>query len=91
MSSGAMLRMPPTRASNTEGTSGKVPDITPYSTERSITPKQNIGTSASLKAEGKSSPVTLKRMAWGTNEKNEITAIYTSTVTMLKRKAARWR
>ena len=86
-----MTRMPLTRASNTEGTSGKMPDITPYSTERRMMPTHTIGTRASLNAEGKRSPVTLRRMAWGTKEKYEMTAIYTSTVAMLKRNATRLR
>ena len=68
-----------------------MPDITPYSTERRMMPTHTIGTRASLNAEGKSSPVTLRRMAWGTKEKYEMTAIYTSTVAMLKRNATRLR
>ena len=71
---GAMEEMPLTRALKTEGTEGKEPDITPYTTDMSIMPKQRSGRTASLNAEGKRLPVTLSRMAWGAKAKNAITA-----------------
>ena len=64
-----MELMPETRASKTEGTEGKEPDITPYTTDMSIMPKQRSGRTASLNADGKRLPVTLSRMAWGTKAK----------------------
>ena len=48
-----MELMPETRASKTEGTEGKEPDITPYTTDMRMTPKHRRGTRAAMNAEGK--------------------------------------